>query len=257
MNRIDTLFSKKRENILSIYFTAGFPALNDTVPIIRALENAGAEMIEIGFPFSDPLADGPVIQHSSEIAIKNGMNLQVLFGQISKIRDEVKVPLLLMGYLNPVLQYGVEDFCRDSSACGIDGVIIPDLPVEMYQKDYKKLFEGYNLHFVPLVTPLTTDERIREIDSIGSGFIYVVSSASTTGTKPVSEEILSNLHKRMKGLNIKSHTLIGFGINNRESFARACRYAEGGIIGTAYINAIADTDDIAGETLRFVRSIKA
>jgi len=256
MNRIDTLFSRKRENILSVYFTAGFPALNDTVTIIKALETAGAEMIEIGFPFSDPLADGPVIQRSSEIAIKNGMNLHLLFGQIKQIRDEVTLPLLLMGYLNPVLQYGVEKFCRDSLASGIDGVIIPDLPVEMYRKDYSALFELSNLHFVPLVTPLTTDKRIREIDSIGTGFIYIVSSSSTTGTKPVSEDLLSDLHQRMKGLNLKSHTLIGFGINNKESFARACRYAKGGIIGTAYINAIADTDDFAGETSRFVRSIK-
>jgi tryptophan synthase alpha chain len=244
MNRIDKLFHLKSKNILSVYFTAGYPKLEDTVPIILALQKSGVDLIEIGFPFSDPLADGPVIQRSSEIAIQNGMNLKQLFGQLERIREKVDIPLLLMGYLNPVLQFGITNFCENAKSIGIDGVILPDLPIEMYLKDYKHIFEKNSLHFIPLIPPQTSDSRIKMIDASVSGFLYLVSSASTTGNKTVQGDILSGFVSRIDKLGLKNPRLIGFGIKSRYGFENVCKYASGGIIGTAFINAL----NVPGET---------
>jgi tryptophan synthase alpha chain len=234
-NRITELFERKKENILSIFFTAGYPTLNDTGRIIRLLESSGADMIEIGIPFSDPLADGPVIQKSSERALKNGMSLSLLFEQLKEIRKEVKIPILLMGYLNPVLQFGIESFVLKCKETGIDGIILPDLPPDVYRDQYKSLFDKNQVAKIFLITPDTSSERIKEIDSIGSGFIYLVSSSSTTGKKAVFDE--SNYHK-INSISLSNPLMIGFGITNAESFQLASRHAKGGIIGTAFIKAI-------------------
>jgi tryptophan synthase alpha chain len=256
MNRIDQLFQNKKQNILSIYFTAGFPKLNDTETIIIELEKAGADMIEIGFPFSDPLADGPVIQHSSEIALKNGMTVKLLFEQIKDIRQKVSIPLLLMGYLNPVMQYGVENFCRDASKIGIDGIILPDLPFEIYLNEYQQIYEQNNLHLIPLIPPQTNDERIKKIDDSTSGFVYLVSSSSTTGNKTAQLQTLDSFSSRIKKLGLKNPQLIGFGINDKETFQNVCKYASGGIIGTSFIKTLSKEGDMIKNIHDFVSSLK-
>ncbi len=256
MNRIDLLFKNKTQNILSIYFTAGYPKLNDTETIIIELEKAGVDMIEIGFPFSDPLADGPVIQQSSEIALKNGMNLKLLFNQIKNIRQKISIPLVLMGYLNPAMQYGMENLCRDACSTGIDGLILPDLPLEIYLKEYQALFQKYNLHFIPLITPQTSIERIKKIDDSVSGFIYLVSSSSTTGTKGILNENIKKFTDKILELKLRNPRLIGFGINNKESYYNVCRYATGGIIGTAFIRALDRESNISGNVEKFIESIR-
>ncbi len=234
-NRITELFERKFENILSVFFTAGFPSLDDTRRIIILLEKSGVDMIEIGIPFSDPLADGPVIQKSSEQALKNGMTLSILFEQLKEIRKEVKIPLLLMGYLNPVMQYGMENFVLKCRETGIDGVILPDLPPDIYRKEYKDLYEKNSLSNIFLITPETQSERIKEIDSIAGGFIYLVSSSSTTGGKVSFDEAK---YKKIKEMGLQNPFLVGFGISNAENFKMANRYANGSIIGSAFINAI-------------------
>ena len=238
-NRITSLFRNKDKNILSIYFTAGYPNLNDTKTIILELEKNGADLIEIGIPFSDPVADGVVIQHSSEIALKNGMTIKLLFEQLKDIRKSVSIPLILMGYLNPVMQFGIENFCKICRETGIDGTIIPDLPLEIYEAEYKKFFEENSLSNIFLITPQTADERIRKIDSLTSGFIYMVSSSSTTGVKgsPGQEQIKYFNH--IQNLNLNSKRLIGFGISDKITFERASGYANGAIIGSAFIKALA------------------
>ena len=238
-NRITSLFRNKDKNILSIYFTAGYPNLNDTKTIILELEKNGADLIEIGIPFSDPVADGVVIQHSSEIALKNGMTIKLLFEQLKDIRKSVSIPLILMGYLNPVMQFGIENFCKICRETGIDGTIIPDLPLEIYEAEYKKFFEENSLSNIFLITPQTADERIRKIDSLTSGFIYMVSSSSTTGVKgsPGQEQIKYFSH--IQNLNLNSKRLIGFGISDKITFERASGYANGAIIGSAFIKALA------------------
>lgn len=237
-NRITALFKRKDENILSIYFTAGYPELNDTLKIISQLENSGADLVEIGMPFSDPVADGPVIQQSSETALKNGMTVHLLFDQLKEIRKKVSIPLILMGYLNPVLQYGIEDFCKKCKEIGIDGTIIPDLPLEIYETEYKEIFEQNSLSNIFLVTPQTSDERIRKIDALSTGFIYLVSSSSTTGVKgAVNEEQLSYF-ERILTMNLRSKRLIGFGIYDKSSFEKASGYANGAIIGSAFVKAL-------------------
>jgi tryptophan synthase alpha chain len=229
-NRIQTLFRKKDKNILSIYFTAGYPELEDTVEIIRALENNGVDLIEIGIPFSDPVADGPVIQQSSDKALKNGMNLNLLFKQLENIRQEVSIPLILMGYFNPVMQYGVERFCQKCNEIGIDGTILPDLPVDVFEEKYDELFNKNNVLNIFLITPQTSEERIRKIDSLTKGFIYMVSSSSTTGIQSNIIDSNTDYFERIKAMNLRSPKLTGFGISDRDSFNKACRFTNGAII---------------------------
>ncbi len=255
MNRLDLLFQKKESNILSIFTTAGYPKLNDTLPVVKALQEAGVDFIEIGIPFSDPLADGPVIQDSSTVAIENGMTLKLLLSQMEDIRKEVSLPILLMGYINPVLQYGIENFAKKCSETGVDGIIIPDLPMREYLEDYKQIFDQYNLKNIFLVTPQTSEERIRFIDEHSNGFIYLVSSSSTTGKKAGidgAEEYLSRIQK----MNLKSPTIVGFNISNKESFLKATKYASGAIIGSAFVRAITNQADVVSAAKNFVHTIR-
>ena len=254
-NRLsDALESKK--NILNIYFTAGFPQLTDTILIIKALAKAGADMIEIGIPFSDPLADGETIQKSGQQAIENGMTLKLLFEQLQGIRNEVQIPLLLMGYLNSVLQFGVANFCQKCQEVGIDGIILPDLPMQEYLEEYQPLFEANNLANVFLITPQTSEQRIRQIDEIANGFIYMVSTASTTGTKSGTSESQIPYFERVKAMNLKTPTLIGFGISDKQSFEVANRYANGAIIGSAFIRTLAQSTDLESDIGKFMKGIK-
>ncbi|CAM4178760.1 tryptophan synthase subunit alpha [Flavobacterium antarcticum] len=234
MNRINQKLQDK-ENILSIYFSAGYPNLNDTVGIIQKLENSGVDLIEIGLPFSDPLADGPTIQNSATIALQNGMSTEVLFNQLKQIRSTVKIPLIIMGYFNPIIQYGVEQFCHKCAEVGIDGLIIPDLPLEIYVQEYKALFEKYSLINVLLITPQTSEERIKLIDTVSEGFIYTVSSASVTGNSVGFGMEQENYFRRIQSMKLKSPQLIGFGIHDQDTFSQACQYAKGGIVGSAFI----------------------
>lgn len=235
-NRIIELFRKKKKDVLSIFFTAGYPSLNSTLRIVELLEKHGADMIEIGMPFSDPLADGPVIQKSSEQALKNGMSLHLLFEQIKDMRKQVNIPVVLMGYLNPFLQFGMKEFVEHCKLTGVDGVILPDLSPEYYVKNYKSLFEENNLSMIFLVTPATTSERIKEIDILSNAFIYLVSSASTTGNKAIFDE---ENYKRINSLSLNNPLLFGFGISDKESFNKAGNYANGAIIGSAFVTALA------------------
>ncbi len=243
MNRIDDLFTRKNGNILSVYFTAGYPLLNDTNTIIGALEKYGADMIEIGMPFSDPMADGPVIQQSNQQALANGMTIKLLFRQLSSIREKVSVPLLLMGYLNPVLQFGFEAFCSQAAAVGIDGLIIPDLPPDEYKKHYKMFVEKTDLRFIMLIAPQTNEARIREIDTDASGFIYAVSASSTTGVKAgfTTEQIA--YFSRIATMRLRLPVLIGFGISDSATFQMACKYARGAIVGSAFVKQLAETKE--------------
>ncbi len=234
MNRID---KKLREEgkLLSIYFTAGFPNLNDTADIIIKLQESGVDMIEIGLPFSDPLADGPTIQDSSMNAINNGMNTDILFNQLKDIRDKVSIPLIIMGYFNPILQYGVEKFCKKCNEIGIDGLIIPDLPIDYYLENYKSIFEQNKLYNMFLIAPQTSDERIRKIDSISKGFIYMVSSSSITGSKNSFSSEQINYFERIEKMNLHTPRIIGFGVGNKETFNATVNYSKGAIIGSAFI----------------------
>ncbi len=239
MNRINKKLQEKRK-LLSIYFSAGHPNLNDTVSIIKNLEKSGVDMIEIGLPFSDPLADGPTIQNSGNIALKNGMTTTILFSQLEDIRKEVEIPLLIMGYFNPILQYGVENFCKKCVETGIDGLIIPDLPVDVYQSKYQQIFEKYNLVNVLLVTPQTSVERIRYIDSVSNGFIYLVSTASTTGAQITFGESQTNYFDKINKMELKKPQIVGFGISNRETFDQATKTTHGAIIGSAFVKFLSD-----------------
>jgi tryptophan synthase alpha chain len=256
VNRIEQLFQSKDKEILTIYFTAGFPNLHDTTQIIRLLAQNGVDLIEIGMPFSDPLADGEVIQKSSEVALKNGMTIELLFEQLKDIRKETQIPLVLMGYLNPVLQFGVENFCKACAEVGVDGVILPDLPLQEYIDEYKAIFEQYGLFNIFLITPQTSEARIRKIDEVSKGFIYLVAQATTTGTKSGVSEEQEAYFKRIVAMNLKNPTQIGFGISDAESFQKACRYAKGAIIGSAFIKHIAQTKDLNKSVVEFVEKIK-
>ncbi|MFC5196275.1 tryptophan synthase subunit alpha [Bizionia hallyeonensis] len=240
MNRINQKLQENKK-LLSIYFSAGYPNLKDTVPIIQKLAENGVDMIEIGLPFSDPLADGPTIQASSTKALKNGMTTEMLFNQLKDIRKTVSIPLIIMGYFNPILQYGVEAFCKKCQEIGIDGFIIPDLPVDVYHDNYKALFEKYNLINVFLITPQTSDERIRFIDSVSNGFIYMVSSSSVTGSQSGFGKAELNYFKRIATMNLKNPQIIGFGISTNETFNQATEYAKGAIIGSAFIKHLENT----------------
>ena len=237
INRIDQVFKKKKK-ILSIYFTAGFPNLDDTPKIIENLQNSGVDIIEIGLPFSDPLADGPTIQESSTSALKNGMNTSLLFKQIKNIRSKISVPLIIMGYFNPILQYGVEKFCIDSKSSGIDGLIIPDLPIDIYTSSYKNIFESQNLYNIFLITPQTSIDRILKIDKISKGFIYMVSDSSITGAKNIIDNSQKKYFLRIKKMKLNNPTIVGFGISNSETFKLATNYSDGAIIGSAFISYI-------------------
>ena len=252
MERLKNTMQKKE--ILNIYFTAGYPKLNDTANIIEELQASGVDMIEIGIPFSDPLADGPVIQQSSKVALENGMTLNLLFEQLEDIRQRVTIPLILMGYFNSVLQFGVEKFCTKCKEVGIDGVIIPDLPLDEYLKKYQPIFENCRISNILLVSPGTSDERLKKIDEASNSFIYFVSSNSTTGNKNglrVSKESYFNKIK-----SLKYPVLIGFGIKDRNTFEEACKYANGAIIGTAFINAIGGEGSLKEKINTFISSIK-
>jgi tryptophan synthase alpha chain len=256
MNRIDKLFREKKGTILSVYFTAGYPRLDSTAGIIGALAEAGADMIEIGMPFSDPVADGPVIQHSSEKALRNGMNLKLLFDQLSEIRHEVKIPLLLMGYLNPVMQFGVENFCRECTRTGIDGVILPDLPPIVYKEEYFSIFNMYNLYNIMLISPQSSVERITAIDKISRGFVYMVSSSSVTGSKGNFSDDQISYFKRVSEMELRNPVLIGFGISNHETFINAGKFARGVIIGSAFVNILEQDGNDFENINQFIKEIR-
>ncbi|MBD3723900.1 MAG: tryptophan synthase subunit alpha [Flavobacteriaceae bacterium] len=234
MNRINQKLQEDKK-LLSIYFTAGFPELNDTITIIEKLEKSGVDMIEIGLPFSDPLADGPTIQESSTIAIDNGMSTKVLFEQLKDIRKSVSIPLLIMGYFNPMMRFGVENFCKKCAEIGIDGLIIPDLPLEIYKSEYQSIFEKYNLKNIFLITPQTSEARIREIDELSDSFIYMVSSAAVTGSQSGFGNEQTKYFKRIHDLKLKNPQIVGFGIKDKETFLQATTYQKGAIIGSAFI----------------------
>ena len=255
-NRIDQLTGNKKKNILSVYFTAGYPKLHDTVPIIEMLEKNGVDLIEIGMPFSDPTADGPTIQHSSDVALKNGMSISVLFEQLADIRTKVQIPLVLMGYFNPVLQYGIERFCIKCRKSGIDGLIIPDLPPDEYFREYRPYFEANGLHNIMLITPQTSSERIREIDGRSSGFIYMVSSSSVTGAGKKVEDFRLDYFARVNNLNLNNPRLIGFGISDRATFDNACQYAGGAIIGSAFVKALGEPGSLETKIADFVKQFR-
>ncbi len=253
MNRINKKLQEKGK-LLSIYFTAGYPNLEDTVPIIEKLQENGVDMIEIGLPFSDPLADGPTIQESSTKALKNGMTTAKLFEQLKDIRKKIHIPLIIMGYFNPMMQYGVEAFCEKCAEIEIDGLIIPDLPVDVYHEDYKSLFEKYGLINAFLITPQTSDERIKYIDSVSNGFIYMVSSASVTGSKSTFGDIQQEYFERIHKMQLKTPQIVGFGISNAETFKAATNFSHGAIIGSAFIKFL---DESGVEKIdEFVRTIR-
>lgn len=255
-NRITELFASGKKDILNIYFTAGFPELENTVRILKALEKAGADMVEIGMPYSDPLADGPTIQASSEKALANGMTLRKLFEQLEGIREEVSIPIMLMGYINPVMQYGVEKFVKKAAEIGIDGVILPDLPFKEYNDLYKTTFEANNLSNIFLVTPQTSDDRIKTIDTASKGFIYIVSTNSTTGNETKDSGDMTTYFERIQASELTNPTLIGFNIKDNTSFKNACHYSKGAIIGSAFIKAIENTNNLEATITDFVKKIK-
>ena len=238
MNRINTKLQENKK-LLSIYFTAGFPNLNDTVSIIKELETNGVDMIEIGLPFSDPLADGPTIQESSTQAIEKGMTTSLLFEQLKDIRKTVQIPLIIMGYFNPMMQFGIEKFCQKCASVGIDGLIIPDLPLHVYETEYKAIFEKYDLKNIFLITPQTTNERIQQIDEISDSFIYMVSSAAVTGSQSGFGSEQMDYFKRISDLKLKNPQIVGFGIKDKQTFSEATKYQNGAIIGSAFIKFIA------------------
>jgi tryptophan synthase alpha chain len=255
MNRIEKLFTNKKKNILSIYFTAGYPEISDTLSIIKELDRAGVDMIEIGMPFSDPVADGPVIQRSSEKALQNGMSLNLLFTQLEKIRSVTDIPLILMGYINPFFRFGMEDFIKKCSETGIDGTIIPDLPVEEYLGSYASLYEKNGLLNIFLISPQTPVERIIYLDSISKGFLYMVSTSSTTGIKKGFDNSQIEYFKKVRNMKLKTPALIGFGISDRSSFEQAGAYSSGAIIGSAFIKALDENGNLPGKIEKFVRSV--
>ena len=254
MSRIENLFVTKKSGILNVYCTAGFPQLNSTLEVMKALQDRGADLIELGMPYSDPLADGPVIQASSAKALQNGMTISKLFEQLKGFRKKIHIPVILMGYLNPLLQYGFEKFCATAAENGIDGLIIPDIPVYEYENEYKEIVDKYNLDFIFLVTPETSEERIRRIDELSTGFLYAVSSSSITGSEKDFSAV-ENYLDRLKKMNLKNPFLVGFGIKNKSTFKSACKYANGAIIGSAYIETIKNTNNIAEATGSFLNEI--
>ncbi len=256
MNRIKSCFQQTDRPILNIFFTAGFPRLEDTRRIIRSLDRAGVDMIEIGIPFSDPIADGPTIQHSSKLALDNGMSLKLLFEQLEGLREDTGIPILLMGYLNPVMQFGMDNFLEKCAETGIDGLILPDLPISEYEKNYQQAFQKNGLSNIFLISPTTAENRIRKIDALSEGFIYMVSSSSTTGkTSGLSAKQLAYF-ERVNAMALENPRLIGFGIKDAESFRQASAYARGAIIGSAFVKMLEGSLDLEGDILGFVKSLK-
>jgi tryptophan synthase alpha chain len=257
MNNITRLFETKKNDILNVYFTAGYPKIDDTVTILRALDEAGADLVEIGMPYSDPVADGETIQQSNQIALDNGMTVKLLFEQLAGIREQnINVPILLMGYVNPVLQYGVEAFCKKCQEVGVDGLILPDMPASVYEDEYKAIFDQYGILNIFLITPQTSETRIRHIDSISSGFIYMVSSASTTGAKTGISTDQEAYFTRVNEMGLKNPRLIGFGISDNETFQKAASQSAGAIIGSAFIKVITQATDLVGEVKAFVNMVR-
>ena len=256
MNRLHQLFSTAKGPLLSVFYTAGFPKLDDTNIVAASLQKAGADIIEIGIPFSDPVADGPTIQQSNKVALDNGITLALILKQVKEIRKSVNMPIILMGYLNPVMQYGVERFAKDAVAAGVDGVILPDMPVPEYEREYRKIFEDEGLLLTFLISPTTSDERIRKIDGLSKGFIYAVSASSTTGAKSgfAGEQI--QYFERLKKMKLKNPFLIGFGISNKETFSEASKYGAGAIVGSAFVSMLKDSKDIEKDVSVFVKEIK-
>ncbi|GGC20139.1 tryptophan synthase alpha chain [Parapedobacter defluvii] len=256
MNRINKLFADSGDKrILSIYYTAGYPTLDSTLTIAETLEKSGADFLEIGFPYSDPVADGPVIQHSSEVALRNGMTLHVLFEQLSKLRDRVHIPVLLMGYVNPVLQYGIDRFCQSCKAVGVDGVIVPDLPMYEYEAQYRAIFEANGLSNIFLVTPQTSEERIRKIDGLSTSFIYLLSSSATTGKNLSVSEDTAAYFSRIQQMKLKNPVVVGFGISNRDTFLRATDYTDGAIVGSAFVRLL-DEANYLEKVPAFIQQLK-
>jgi tryptophan synthase alpha chain len=254
MNRIDRLFSGSPQRLLSIYFCAGAPTLDGTADVVRSLAREGVDMIEIGIPFSDPMADGPVIQDAATKALRNGMTLEKLFSQLEGIRRDVDIPLILMGYLNPVFRYGFEAFCKRCVEVGVDGMIIPDLPFKDYMESYKAVAERYGLRFIMLITPETSEERVRLIDAHTSGFIYMVSSAATTGAQQDFDAQKQAYFRRIEQMNLRIPRMVGFGISNKQTFDAACEHASGGIIGSRFVTLL---DQAAGDATAAIRQLKA
>ena len=261
MTRLQSLFASKPQRVLNVYCTAGFPHLDSTLSVIRSLQANGADLVEIGMPYSDPLADGPVIQNSSLKALENGMSMQVLFQQLKQLRKSKEeggvgdvLPVILMGYMNPVLQYGFEKFCEDAAAVGVDGLILPDLPEYEFETEYGAIIKRYGLDFIFLVTPETSVERIIKLDDLSTGFLYAVSSSSTTGSDKNMTDVGGYLQK-LQTLNLLNPVLVGFGIKDKASFDAAAGYANGAIIGTAYIKAIENADDVNAATAAFLQQV--
>lgn len=255
MSKLRELFKIKDSKVLNVYCTAGYPQLNSTIEVMKALQDNGADIIELGMPYSDPLADGPVIQQSSGIALANGMTIKKLFEQLKDFRKNISVPVVLMGYMNPVLQYGFERFCADAALVGIDGLILPDLPEHEFETEYGTIIKKYGLDFIFLVTPETSEGRIRKLDELSTGFLYAVSSSSTTGRDKNMTDVKSYLQK-LKSLNLRNRVLVGFGIKDKTTFEAACANANGAIIGTAYIKALAEPGNVAEITRKFLESIR-
>lgn len=248
MNRLDSMFQQKSKNILNVYCTAGYPQHDSTLAVMTALEQHGADLVELGMPYSDPLADGPVIQASSSVSLANGMTIAKLFDQLRNFRHQVHIPVILMGYMNPVLQFGFEKFCQQAAAVAVDGLILPDLPIYEFENEYGPIVKRYGLDFIFLITPETSEERIRKIDELSTGFIYAVSSSSTTGSDKNMTDVNAYLQK-LQSMKLKNPVLVGFGIRDKKSFDEACMHANGAIIGTAYIKALEGSADV-GETTR-------
>lgn len=256
MNRINQLFSSNPRKLLSIYFCAGTPTLDGTANVIRTLEKHDVSMIEIGIPFSDPMADGIVIQNAATQALRNGMSLRLLFSQLQDIRRDVQIPLILMGYLNPIMQFGFENFCRECAACGIDGVIIPDLPFRDYQEQYRPIAERHDIKVIMLITPETSEERVREIDEHTDGFIYMVSSAATTGAQQDFDERKRSYFRKIEDMKLRNPLMVGFGISNKATFDAACEHASGAIIGSRFVSLLEEEKDAEQAIVRLQAALK-
>jgi tryptophan synthase alpha chain len=254
MSRLQELFANKKERVLNVYFTAGYPQLDSTATIIQSLQNNGADIIELGMPYSDPLADGPVIQESGNIALQNGMTIAVLFEQLKALKGQINIPIILMGYMNPVLQYGFENFCAEASAVGVDGLILPDLPEYEFEMEYGAIIKKYGLDFIFLVTPETSTERIQQLDNLSTGFLYAVSSSATTGKDKDFNSVEKYL-EQLQSMQLKNPVLVGFGIKDRNTFESACKYANGAIIGTAFIKALEGTTNIEATVKQFISAV--
>lgn len=254
MSRLTELFARKKKNVLNVYCTAGYPRLNSTLEVMKALQKSGADLIELGMPYSDPLADGPVIQASGTRALQNGMTISKLFAQLQDLRPEITVPVVLMGYLNPLLQYGFETFCAKAAEVGVDGLIIPDIPMVEFEKEYAAIIKKHGLDFIFLVTPETSEERIKKLDSLSTGFLYAVSSSSITGSEKDFAAVDMYL-QRLQNINLKNPILVGFGIKDKATFAAVAKHSAGAIIGSAYIKALENTENVETATKEFLEGI--